>query len=237
MTPRARRVHWLVLGVAAGILLAGVVAARISSSADVAPLTLTVGESVTFSVFRLFPDAVRISLDFDRKNGRLRPELGEFTTTRGPNYVEFDLPGEPVVLQVRGPTATADYEALPAGSFGAKQIGRTLVVRDSDANPRRFVWPPNDSAMPTLPFGFSAVTLRVIEVGAPLSGEKVAAIIKPPLSFKSGVPAYGFLWWFFFWPVFALPLVAYAGYLVWQGSKSKTVAQSGVANKPCKRPP
>lgn len=35
------------------------------------------------------------------------------------------------------------------------------------------------------------------------------------------MPGYAFLWGFFFWPVFAGLLIAYAGHLFWQGRKSK----------------
>lgn len=195
---------------------------RMSSSRPVMPLTLTVGESVTFSVFRLFPDTVRISLDFDRKHGLRRSELGEYTATQGPNYIQFSAPGEPVILQVQSPLARADYEAMPAGAYSDKHISRELVVRESDDNPSRFSWPPDNFASPKLPAGSSEITLRVLEVGTTLANEKVDVVIEPPLSFKSAMPGYSFLWWFFFWPVLSIPLAAYAGYLLWQGRNKAT---------------
>lgn len=195
---------------------------RMSSSRLVMPLTLTVGESVTFSVFRLFPDTVRISLDFDRKHGLRRLELGEYTMTRGPNYIQFRAPGEPVILQVQSPTANAEYEAMPAGAHSHKRISRELVVRESDDNPNRFTWPPDNVARLTLPVGSSEITLRVLEVGTTLASEKVDVVIEPPLSFKSAMPGYSFLWWFFFWPLLSIPLAVYAGYLLWQGRNKAT---------------
>jgi mannose/fructose/N-acetylgalactosamine-specific phosphotransferase system component IID len=53
-------------------------------------------------------------------------------------------------------------------------------------------------------------------VGDPLSGEEVRAVIEPPLAAKTAMPGYGFLWWFILWPVFAVLLACYGGYLAWQ---------------------
>jgi hypothetical protein len=85
-----------------------------------------------------------------------------------------------------------------------------LVVRDSDNNPARFRWPPDNAMRPSLPIGSSKVTLSIVEVGASLTGEKVTAILHAPLSFKTASPGYGLLWWFLFWPVYVLFLAIYA---------------------------
>jgi hypothetical protein len=166
-------------------------------------------------VFRLFPGAVHVSLDFSRSKGALRPELGSFTTRQGANYIEFESPGAPVIVQVEGAALAAVHEALPAGAYGAEHIGRDLVVRDLDGNPSRFRWPPDNASRPVLPSGRSTVRISVLEVGAPLMGEQVTAVVNAPLSFKSASPGYGFLWWFFFWPVLAALLVIYTAVLLW----------------------
>lgn len=220
MSPAARTAHWLTLGTSILILIAGAVAARISSSPSVGSVRLSPGESVSLSAFRFRPDTTRVALQFDRKPGELRAELGNHSSKRGTNYIEFESPGEPIRLHVRGPTTAADFEAMPAGSFSANNIDRELIVAQSDSNPRRFLWPPDNSLRPKLPTGSSKITITVLEVGAALSGERVGVVLEPPLSFKTAMPGYGFLWWFLFWPVFAALLAAYAGVLIWQSVKS-----------------
>lgn len=213
---RQLKARWFSLIAVALVLLAGALAANFSSSPAVATLPLVAGESVRLSVFRMFPDAVRLSFDFPRALGQQRPELGDYAMTRGPGYIEFRSPGQPIVVKVQGPESTVEYEALPASGYSVASISRDLIVRENDDNARRFVWPPNNAVRPVLPRGQSVITLTVVQVGAALSGERVQAIIKPPLSFKSAMPGYGFLWWFFFWPIFAVPLACYAAYLAWQ---------------------
>jgi hypothetical protein len=227
MLPRTLKIHWLLLALLVVFVMAGSYAARLSVSTVVAPLALTAGESISFSVFRLFPDTVRLMLEFKSAGGHRRPELGEFQSRREAGYIEFNSPGEPVLISVIGPTSTAVYEALPAGSFGAGQIGRELVVRETDGNSKRFNWPPNNAARPILPTGTSTVTITVMDVGHSLSGEKVSLILKPPLSFKSHMPGYGFLWWFLFWPVLAGIISVYACVVAWQTLKSRRAQVSG----------
>ncbi len=223
MDAAVSRAHWLLLGTATLLLLACTLAARLSSSPSVFPLTLSPGSSGSCIAFRLLPDSVRISLRF---RGFQRPELGNYISRHGDGFVLFDSPGEPIVLEVRGPRGVAMYEALPASSYSAPYIRRSLVVRDFDDDPHRFQWPPNNASRTILPIGTSTVTLTVLSVGAPLSGEEVSAILEAPLSIKSASPGYGFLWWFFFWPVFAVPLGAYAAYLVWRELRSRSRASS-----------
>jgi hypothetical protein len=96
MRPTTQRIHWLRLGVATVVLLAGVAAVNLSSSPQSVPLTLSVGESVTLSVFRFFPgDSVDIVLGFDRdKPGRydVTTDLGEWGPTEGTGFLEFESP-------------------------------------------------------------------------------------------------------------------------------------------------
>jgi hypothetical protein len=203
-------------------VIAGAIAAQTSSTPTIRTLTLGKGEQVVFSVFRLFPDTARVSLEFRRSSGQVRPELGKFTTRSGPGYIEFDSPGEPVRALVQGTAHAVEYEALPGGSYSAEHIGRELVVRDSDNNEARFRWPPDNAARPSLPVGRSTVTLSVLEVGASMKGEKVTAVLESPLSFKTSAPGYEFLWWFLLWPVYVLLLAIYASVLGWLTMKSST---------------
>ena len=219
---RQLRIRWIVLSAVASLLLAGTLAARVSSSPATAPITLAKGQSVTISVFRLFRDVVRVSLEFERTAGNRRPELGMPPSSTGPGYIEFALPGQPVRMEVSGPDSTIEYEALPGSSHGDRHIIRDLVVRANDADPTRFSWPPRDLVRQALPPGRSTISLTVMEVGEPLFGERVRVIIQPPLSFKSSAPGYGFLWWFFFWPLLALPLACYGAYLAWQTKRLRS---------------
>jgi len=198
-------------------LVAGVVAARLSSAPELAQLRLIPGEAATVSVFRLFPDSVRLFVRFDRlPPAAPRPELGEFQAAGGPGYVAFNTPGAPVVLRIRAQSATVDFEALPATAYGSEHIDRELVVLKEDGDPRRFQWPPDNLARPRLPAGRSSITITAVEVGAALAGEGVTVVIEPPLTFKAASPGYGFLWWFFIWPLWAAALVAYAAVVAWR---------------------
>ena len=210
------RIHWIALAVLSVLVLAGTFAARVSSSPAIATLALTKDGTARVSVFRLLPDAARVSIEFERARGQERPELGSFVSKSGSGWIEFSSPGAPVIVQVRGPESAAEYEALPATAYGAQHISRDLVVRGGDGNPHRFVWPPDNAARPVLPAGWSTLEFSVVEVGAPLADQVVQVVVEPPLSFKSSIPGYGFLWWFFFWPILAFPLACYGAYLAWR---------------------
>ena len=133
------KARWLALLVVAVVLLAGTLAANFSSKPAVATLSLVAGESVRIPVFRVFPDAIRLSLGFNRALGQQRPELGDFVTTSGLGYIEFKSPGQLIIVKVQGPETTVEYEALPASGYSAALISRDLVVRENDDNPSRFV--------------------------------------------------------------------------------------------------
>jgi hypothetical protein len=127
------------------------------------------------------------------------------------------------VIQVRSAATTVDFEAEPAGGHSLNTVYRDLVPRASDdGNPRRFPWPPDNAARPRLPAGTSTLTLNVVQVGRLLSGEKVTAILIPPVTDEFASPNYVFLWWFsLLWPVMGAILACYAAYVVWQAIKSR----------------
>jgi hypothetical protein len=202
------------------IVFFGAMASRLSSSVTVEKLLLSRGEATTLRVFRIFPDTVRLSLRFSRGQGENRSELGEYASKTFPGYLEFASPGEAVVLLVRAPTSAAEYEALPAGGYATDSIGRNLVVRDSDGDPRRFAWPPDNALISKLPVGLSEVEITVLETGPGLAGEEVSVTLGPPLSLKHAMPGYGFLWWFLLWPLYAVLLTPYAAILAWKTFKS-----------------
>ncbi len=219
MRPRLLTLQWIALAVLTALVLAGTLAARVSSSASVATLKLAKGETARISVFRLLPDVARVTLRFEHAHGQERPELGSFATKRGSGWIEFASPGAPIIVEVRSPRSTAEYEALPASAYGS----RDLVVHDKDGDPNRFAWPPNNAARPVLPSGWSTIEVFVASVGAPLTDEVAQVVVEPPLSFKSSMPGYGLLWWFFFWPIFTLALACWGAYLLWRtwGSRGR----------------
>lgn len=214
MQSRPLASHWIALALLSLLVLIGALAAHVSSVQKAAVIPLTAGRTLQLSAFRIFPHAVRLSVVFDRAQDQERPELGAFVTKSGSGYLEFESPGEPVIFEVRGPVSAARYEALPATAHDARHIHRDLVVRDTDGNAHRFAWPPDDAGRPVLPAGGSTVDLTVVAAGGTLGGEVVTVILEPPLSFKSAATGYGFLWWFFFWPIMAIPLACYGACLV-----------------------
>lgn len=216
MQVRQLKIRWLILSAAILVLFSGAFAAYVSSSPAIASLTLTEGHAVDISVFRFSPDTARIRLEFDCAPYQRRPELGEYAATTGSDYLEFRYPGQQVLVKVQSTESTVEYEAMPASGYGAGHIRRNLVVRKNDGNENRFAWPPNHATLAVLPRGLSSITLTVVAIGPALAGETVRIVIEPPLSFKSAMPGYGFLWWFFFWPIPGYPLACYGVYLAWQ---------------------
>ena len=156
---------------------------------------------------------------FERQKGQIRPELGEYATRgdwRKTGFLDFDNPGAPIKLLVRGEGKEVVYEAIPAGSYGTTTIRRELVPFVDDDNPNRFQWPPDLTLRHNLPAGYSHFLVTVQEVGNQLKGEKVKIIFGPPVTFKAVAPRYGYIWWFSFWPLYALPLLVYGLVLLWR---------------------
>jgi len=209
---RMLKIHWafwttLVVVVATGVL------ADVLSSAKLVTIELRPKAAIDVSVFRPLPDALRLSLSFNRTEGQKRPELGDYATTENSGFLEFKNPGAAIKLLVRGEDREVIYEALPASAYGTT-IGRDLIPFMDDGNPNRFQWPPNLAVRPILPSGYSTFNISVLEVGHQLVDEQVTLIIGSPITFESTAPGYGFLWWFIFWPLYVLLLVVYGAALL-----------------------
>ena len=219
------RSQWILWVVLVATVLAGVIADDLSS-AKLVTLELRPNTSVVVDVFRPLPHALNLSLIFNRANWEdKRPELGDSQTKGGAwqetGYLEFPRPGVPIKLLIQGEDNEAIYEALPAGSYNANTKGRDLEPFVDDGNPNRIPWPPIHSLKPVLPSGYSTIKISVLEVGAELLGEQATLIVESPVSFKSTAPGYGFLWWFMFWPLYALLLIIYGAILFWMSLRSK----------------
>jgi hypothetical protein len=166
------------------------------------------------AVLRLAPDAPRLSMEFEDPAHarppmgywRSRPELGEWAAIEHDGNLHFGFPGETVKLRVADQTQAQIFEALPASGRSDGLIHRDLVRFGEDGDARRFRWPP---LLPSrsIPAGRSVLDVSVLEVGDAIRGESVAVVVQPPLGFKSGTGgAIHLLWYFFFWPIYALVL-------------------------------
>lgn len=207
------KLHWALWVVLVLIVASGVLAIHLSSGRRVS-IDLSPNKTVDVSFFRLLPHALNLSLSFNRANWEdKRPELGDFTSKGRPwqesGFLEFPQPGAPIRLLIRAKDKEVVYEALPAGGYNGTTKSRDLVPFVDDGDSGRFQWPPNNSLKPILPSGNSTITISVLEVGPQLIGEKVNLFVDSPISFKTAAPGYEFLWWFFFWPVYAFLLASY----------------------------
>ena len=216
---RRLKIHWALWSILVVLVAAGVLADDLSS-AKLVTFELRPKASIDVSVFRPLPDVLRLSLRFNSTEGQKRPELGDYARTgrdwRESGFLEFPKPGAPIKLLVRGEGKEIVYEALPASAYGAATIRRDLVPFVDDGNPNRFQWPPNLALRPSLPSGYSTFNISVFEVEPQLVNEQAILIIGSPITFKTVAPGYGFLWWFMFWPLYALILVGYGVVLIWQ---------------------
>ena len=193
----------------------GMVAYWVSVTPKVVSLKLNPDTSVEgISIFRILPGAsLGIFIDFERSDGGRRPELGEFRSLGDwrDGYMEFLNPGSSVKLKLVGEGREIVYEALPASEYG-KKVRRYLIPFVDDGNPDRF----HRSVRHDLPAGFSEFSISVLEVEDPLKDEWVTLVFEQPLNFKFSLPpGYRWLWFFFFWPVFAFCILAYGLVLLW----------------------
>lgn len=213
------KIHWVVWTILVIVVATGVLATALSSGKFVT-IELQPKAAIDVSVFRPLPDKLRLLLRFNSAEGQKRPELGDYATTANPGFLEFQNPGVAIRLLVRGEGKEFIYEALPASAYGGTTIDRDLVPFFDDGNPNRFQWPPNLALMPSVPSGYSTFNITVLEVGQPLVGEQVTLLIKSPIGLKSTAPGYDFLWWFMFWPLYALFLVVYGVELLGRSVRS-----------------
>lgn len=215
---RRLKIHFALWCVLSIIVAIGALAFDLSSSPTFASLVLRPGESTDISVFRVFPEKVRIELGF--KNATpLRPELGSHANMNGQKrtgVLEFPNPGEPIKLLLRNKASEVICEAWPGSSFsgGGKRTGRILVPYVNDGNPNLFPEPSNPTELMDIPAGNSKLTIIVLDAGKSISGERVDVLIHAPISWKNLAPRYGFLEWFLLWPIYVFVLAIYGAMLI-----------------------
>lgn len=207
------KAHWVVWTVLVLTVLAGATIDELSSANSIA-IKLNPKTKIDVTVFRPLPHVLRLSLDFKRSGwADKRPELGEYRTSAGSRgYLEFSNPGGVVKLLASNGQDKVVYEALPVTGANQNTMTREMVPFVDDGNPKRYKWPPSKAL--EIPTGFSKISISVLEVAPRLVDEQATLIVIPPVGFKA--TAYGFLWWFIFWPLYAFILTGYGAVLIWQ---------------------
>lgn len=182
-------------------------------------IELTPGSTASVAISRPIASNLQAQLLFDHTLGQDRAELGRFehrAAEGGAPYAYFPNVGEPVRLEVQIGDASKRYilEAGPA-SQGGDKIGRLLMV--PVAGLPAGVLPLHQQAreFPVIPAGKSRLTVIVKDVGRRIRGEHVIFSVEPPLSFKTAMPQYLWLWPFYFWPFAAVILLVW---LAWQAT-------------------
>lgn len=211
------RILWAAWALCAVVVFVGTLLMRVASRAEVVSLKLTPGAVVTLSSFRLSGSPVVLALGFQRHDGSRRPELGSSAFEPASDGRQFKDPGAEVLLKVTGLAQDALFTAYPASGFAESSIWRNLfpVVPG-----RAFPWPPAHAQAPNLSAGQNTLAVRVVSVDPRLSGEAVSLVLKPPLEFKSHLPGYGGLWFFFFWPTHAAVLAVAGALLLWRSRRA-----------------
>jgi len=207
------------------ILMTGIIIDYLSYTKNT-PLELRPNTHATISVFRPLPHTLNVSMEFNRSDwSDKRPELGEFGLHKKSGFYEFSNPGSPVKILIHINDKDVMYEALPAAGYNAHSKYRSLVPFVDDGHPNRFPWlysnQANESLKHVLSSGYSNIEISVVEVGSELVGEKVNFIVEPPVSLKSHSPGYDLLFWFIFWPFYAVILIVYGSILIWLSVRAK----------------
>jgi len=211
---------WLAWASLAGLTAACTWANKISSQATGAEMDLRRGAELTLPAFRLFPATFSFSLIFNTTPNEPRPELGDWQKSRentDPKTLVFNNPGESVLIEVTVVETGVSqvFEALPTGGVASSTSrSRGFVPYVDDGNPKSFAWPPRKEDYLKLANRDNTLRFKVIEVGPTLEIQSAQLFVDSPLSFKSSRDGYGWLWWFYFWPVYAFVLGAIAILLI-----------------------
>jgi hypothetical protein len=193
-------------------IVIGAVANHIFSRSIKVPIVLRSGATVEIDVFRIKSCPVRLEVSFDEPSN---PVHGRYISKIGDGYIEFPEPGEPLLLKVEGLNRLATFEATPAINRGPP-VRRRLSPFQDDGNPNRFPRLADLNNYPRFNAGFSTISVTVERIGQQLIGKEAQIIVVAPLGFKESTPGCGtgFLFWFYLWPFYALPLTVWGVFLV-----------------------
>ncbi len=215
---KRRSLHWGLWTLLCTIVVLGALALEMASATIRIPLVLEENTTVaSFEHHRFHSGPLMMSMQF-----QAGPAHGSWTgLEKRPLYqmnvptVEFPVPGIPVELDFVWGKDSHTFEALPSSIVASSPLAtRRLVPRVNDANPNAFGWPVNTSAASHLPVGKTHIDVTTKTLHPHLLGQTATLIIEPPIAFKYTTPGYELLWWFYFWPIYVLMLVAYGAWLM-----------------------
>jgi hypothetical protein len=207
------KLKWMVWFALVLTVAAGTAARNLSITTTTAELTLTPNANVDVSVFRPLPGPPRFYLKFERERNIPRPELGSAgrSDPRKTGFIDYGNPGVPIKLQVTVDGRETKYilEATSMIMASETNIWRDLLPFLAEGDLHHYPWPPAPKSLLVTPMGTSKLHVSVIEVGAPLLGERVSLVVPSPIGIKYTEPAYRGLGFFFFWPIYAVVLFIY----------------------------
>ena len=209
MKPATRKIHGWILVVLSIVLVIGTACAFLSSSSKSVPITLSVGQSATMSVFRLLPTSTPILLRMPEHRRKERDR----------NRADSQTPNAPTVIQLQ--TCNGSNTLQVPSNWSAFRRAYLQVwngVSDTSAS---------ITAFPPLPAGNCELTFTVMSVDKRLAGQTVRLMPYPPITFKRVERGYTILSLFAFgWPFFTVILFVYllifAVILAWDTHKQQT---------------
>ncbi len=192
--------------ISASLVFAGMCGAWYFSAPSSASMSMKLGESVTFRLWRLHAEPAEMSLYFKRDFGKFRDELGRYPDSGGirNGQLHSPYPGTPIKVQISANGESTVLEALPAQGADMEHWERQLVPFVDDTNPQQVPWPPRVSGFPELRWGLNTITASVLEVGDAIKGEDVNIYLRAPMSrhrYSDTQQAYDFFRWFRWWPI------------------------------------
>lgn len=196
-TVRALVRAWTIWGVIAAFSLIYYALWRIATAAPEVAVVLRPGETAQLEVPSLWGHSLEFEAWFRHEPGRHREaNLGSYRRLDGtPGKLAFPNPGEPLYIAVSvngGPTVM--LEAMPASAWTDTEIARKLTPDHATAA-GEWKWPPRGSPRLKAVPGRNDISVTVAEVGTPLVGERIRLLARPPLTFNSVAPYYGWLWY------------------------------------------
>ncbi|MDR2296875.1 MAG: hypothetical protein LBE30_00825 [Comamonas sp.] len=212
MKPATRKIHGWILALLTSVLVIGTVCASKSMTRESVPITLSAGQTVTMSVFRVLPAPARLRLQMPRPNRKNRDN----------GKTEDRISSAPILLQLKTCNDSVTLQARPETRSGRHV--RDLTIWASTDSPQPPL--PRDTVLSKLPAGSCELAITVLSVDEQLVGKPVQLVLPPPITYKVAEQGYGVLWMFAFgWPFFALILVLYllvfAALLAWDSYKQR----------------
>lgn len=195
--------------------------AQVAAHTTVTKLQLKPADAVEIKLFRLFEDTLRFRMGFRAKGFQQRPELGSWAYIKKDGFLELRPGAEVRIVATTPDSSPLEYAGMPLGGISRDQNWREMSA-NLPVRPGVYRWPPPPSTpVARLHAGFNTVRFEVISVGAPIVGETVELDALPPLGFKSGQWAVGWLWFGLLWPAFVIAQAIWAAGLLVHGLRRR----------------